>query len=63
MQTKRKPIPGFKSEVEERAFWESHDSSDYVDWGKGNRAWLPNLEPTLPSDISSLYPVKPGIKP
>jgi hypothetical protein len=25
-------IPTFKTEAEERAFWEKHDSTDYVDW-------------------------------
>ena len=31
-EPKAKPIPVFKSEAEERAFWERHDSTDYVDW-------------------------------
>ena len=31
MSKRRKPVPSFKSEAEERAFWESHDSADYVD--------------------------------
>lgn len=30
--SKPRKIPEFKSEAEERAFWESHGSSDYVDW-------------------------------
>ncbi|MDD5389081.1 MAG: CopG family antitoxin [Gallionellaceae bacterium] len=29
-----KPIPRFETEDEERAFWETHDSADYVDWSK-----------------------------
>ena len=37
MSKKRKPIPVFKSEAEERAFWESRDSADYVDWNKAER--------------------------
>lgn len=39
-----KPIPKFRSEVEERKFWESHDSTDYVDWSKAQRARFPNLK-------------------
>ena len=35
---KRKPIPDFQSEEEEREFWAGHDSSDYVDWTKARRA-------------------------
>jgi len=34
MSKKPKPIPQFSSEQEERSFWESHDSSEYVDWSK-----------------------------
>ena len=32
MSRKRKPIPVFRNEAEERAFWERHDSTDYVGW-------------------------------
>ena len=31
-----KPIPEFKNEDEERAFWANNDSSEYVDWSKAN---------------------------
>jgi hypothetical protein len=34
MKKKLKAIPKFKSEAEERQFWQSHDSTEYVDWGK-----------------------------
>ena len=44
--TKLKKIPTFQTEQEERAFWESHDSSDYVDVSKARRAILPNLKPS-----------------
>ena len=44
--SKLKRIPEFKSEAEERAFWESHDSSDYVDWQKAQSASFPNLKPS-----------------
>jgi predicted DNA binding CopG/RHH family protein len=46
MSRQTKPIPDFASEAEERAFWQSHDSTDYVDWSKARRAVLPNLKPT-----------------
>jgi len=39
-----KPIPRFESEADERAFWESHDSTDYVDWTRAERVVLPNLK-------------------
>ena len=44
---KRKPLPEFSSEEHERAFWATHDSSDYVDWSKALMRSFPNLKPTL----------------
>ena len=46
MNKRLKPVPDFVSEAEERTFWETHDSADYVDWSKALRAVLPNLKPT-----------------
>lgn len=42
-------IPRFKNEEEERAFWASHDSVDYVDWRKGKKALFPKLRPSVRS--------------
>jgi predicted DNA binding CopG/RHH family protein len=50
------PIPAFASEAEERRFWESRDSSDYVDWSRAERVQLPNLKPSTAS-ISLRMPV------
>lgn len=44
--SKFKTIPNFKSEAEERLFWESHDSSDYLDWDKAQPIFFPNLKPS-----------------
>jgi hypothetical protein len=41
-----KSIPRFASEAEERAFWETHDSTGHVDWRKAKRARFPNLKPS-----------------
>jgi predicted DNA binding CopG/RHH family protein len=46
MSKPTKAIPRFKNEAEERAFWESQDSTAYVDWSNAKRAVLPNLKPT-----------------
>lgn len=46
MTKKLKPIPKFKSEAEERKFWQTHDSTEYVDWSKAVRASFPNLKLT-----------------
>ncbi len=44
--SKLKNIPQFKTETEERAFWEKHDSSDYLDWKQAQTISLPNLKPS-----------------
>ena len=46
MNQPKKKIPDFKSESQERAFWEKHDSGDYVDWSKARKAVFPNLKPS-----------------
>lgn len=43
---KLKQIPEFRSEVEEREFWETHDSAEYLDWSKAKTAKFPNLKPS-----------------
>ena len=40
------PIPKFKNEAEERAYWEAHDSSEHLDWRQAQSVKLPNLRPT-----------------
>ena len=47
MKTKKlKKIPEFSSEKEERDFWATHSSVDYVDWDKAARVKFPNLRLT-----------------
>lgn len=38
MSKKLKPIPAFADEAAERRFWESHDSTEYLDWSKAQTA-------------------------
>ncbi|MBM3557491.1 MAG: hypothetical protein FJX47_18280 [Alphaproteobacteria bacterium] len=56
MARKRKSVPTFKSEAAERAFWESRESSDYVDLSRARRVRFPNLMPTTKA-ISLRLPV------
>ena len=56
MRRKPTPNPQLRDEAEERTFWESHDSSDYVDWSRAERVRLPNLKPSTTS-ISLRLPV------
>jgi predicted DNA binding CopG/RHH family protein len=44
-----KTMPNFKSEAEEREFWLTHDSTEYLDWSKAKKAVFPNLKPTTES--------------
>lgn len=46
MSRKRKPIPVFRNEAEERAFWERHGSTDYVDWNTAEPVRSGNLKPS-----------------
>jgi len=41
-----KPIPRFQNEAEEREFWATHDTTDYIDWSKAKPAVFPNLRPS-----------------
>ncbi|MDP3668181.1 MAG: BrnA antitoxin family protein [Telluria sp.] len=43
---KHKTLPKFANEAEERAFWETHDSTDYLDWSSAQKVVLPELKPT-----------------
>ena len=43
----KKKIPEFRSEEEERKFWATHDSTEFIDWGSAQKHKLPNLGPTL----------------
>jgi predicted DNA binding CopG/RHH family protein len=56
MRKKHKPVPAFNSEAEERKFWESRDSADYVDWSHAKRARFANLKPSTTA-ISLRLPV------
>jgi predicted DNA binding CopG/RHH family protein len=42
----KKTIPRFRSEQQEREFWEAHDTADYVDWSQATIVRLPNLRPS-----------------
>lgn len=48
MNRRLKPIPRFKSEAAERAFWEArgNDSTQYVDWSRAKITDFRNLRPS-----------------
>jgi len=43
---KKKQVPLFNSEDEERDFWATHDSTEFMDWSKAKRAVFPKLKPS-----------------
>jgi uncharacterized DUF497 family protein len=60
-----KKIPKFKSEKEEREFWWTHDSTQYVDFSKREHWIFPNLQLTtrpitirLPAGLVDIIKVK-----
>ena len=43
----KKKVPEFQNEDEERQFWATHDSTEFVDWKKAKKTVLPNLKPSV----------------
>lgn len=43
---KKKKIPKFDNEAEERLFWQNHDSSEYIDWSEAKEAIFSKLKPS-----------------
>jgi predicted DNA binding CopG/RHH family protein len=52
----KKKIPEFKNEDDERRFWATADSTEYVEWPSGKRRKLVHLKPSLKT-ISLRLPV------
>ena len=46
MKKTLKKIPQFKSEKAEARFWDTHNSTEYIDWSKAKRVRFPNLKPS-----------------
>jgi hypothetical protein len=42
--SKTKKVPKFKNFQAERMFWETHDTTDYLDMSKAKRVSFPNLK-------------------
>jgi hypothetical protein len=54
-----KPIPKFASEAEERAFWETHDTAEYVHWSQARLGVFPALKPST-ANLASTAGRPPG---
>jgi predicted DNA binding CopG/RHH family protein len=42
-----KQIPVFKNEDEEREFWATHDSTEYMNWNRAEKVTFSNLKPSV----------------
>jgi predicted DNA binding CopG/RHH family protein len=56
MKKPLKTIPKFRSTGAERKFWETHDTTQYLDWSQAQRVRFPKLRPSTKS-ISLRLPV------
>jgi len=58
-------IPEFKTEKEEREFWETNDSTEFIEWDKAQKVVFPKLKKStktislrLPADMLEKLKVK-----
>ena len=42
-----KQLPKFKNEDEEREFWATHDSTEFINWSQAERITFSNLKPSV----------------
>jgi predicted DNA binding CopG/RHH family protein len=42
-----KQLPVFKNEDEEKEFWNTHDSTEYINWDQAERVLFSNLKPSV----------------
>ena len=49
-KTKHKPLPHFHNAAEEWTFWQTHDSTDYVDYSKENRVTI-EFDPSVEAPV------------
>jgi predicted DNA binding CopG/RHH family protein len=42
-----KQLPVFKNEDEEREFWVTHDSTEYMNWNRAEKVTFSNLKPSV----------------
>ncbi len=52
MRDNYKDIPNFADEDEEREFWATHDSTEYIDWDSAQAIVLPKLRPSTFHQLS-----------
>jgi predicted DNA binding CopG/RHH family protein len=53
MKKKIKPVPKFRSERDEREFWDTHDTTDYFDFSKSKRVEI-EFDPGIEAPVKSI---------
>ena len=53
MKKKIKPVPKFRTEQDEREFWNTHDTTDYFDFSKSNRVKI-EFDPGVEAPVKSI---------
>lgn len=48
-QGSKKPLPVFAAEDDERVFWDTHDTTEYVRWDEAKWTLFPDLKPSIAS--------------
>lgn len=48
-KARRKSVPRFETEDQEREFWARHDTVDFYDWSKAVKGRFPSLKPSTES--------------
>ena len=43
---KVREVPTFRSDADAGAFWQSHDTTEYLDWSAAQRVQFPKLRPS-----------------
>jgi len=51
MKAEKRDIPEFANEEEERIFWQTHDSTDYIDWSAARQVFLRSISLRLPEPL------------
>ena len=58
-QTAKQALPKFKTEAQERAHWESHDSAVHLDWSQAQKLGCPICGPHARQRPSANRPKHP----
>lgn len=59
MTIQGKTIPRFDNEEEERIFWESHDSTEYLDWSQAKQIRLEAVRRSQSKQVKNEPPEHP----